>query len=73
MRSRGAVPYGFISFVGIDSRDSFQDSVGYHRDGVITDHTIIVLAPQLPNRKITVIIILTHHTFDEIDTAGRLQ
>ena len=73
MRSDRTVIHRFISFFYINSRNPFQDGIYNHRNRMVTNHAIIVLSPQLPDRQITVIFILTNHTLHKISHPFRLQ
>ena len=49
-----ALHHGLISLLHIDARNLCQDGVGKHGDGVVTNHTVVVLSPEVPDGQVAV-------------------
>ena len=65
--------HGFVRLGHVDTRQPLQDGIYHDGHGMVANHAIIVLPPQLPNRQIPVIVILAYHAVHKIRGAFRFQ
>ena len=50
-----------ISGFHVDARQLGQDGVGEHGDGVVADHAVVVLPPEVPDGQVAVGLMVQHH------------
>ena len=61
MTPRAALHHGFIGLFHIDSWNLSKDGIGEHRDGVVTNHAVVVLSPKVPDGQVTVGLVMQNH------------
>ena len=61
-----AFHHGLIGLFNIDAWDFGEDGICQHRDGVVADHAVIVLSPEVPNGQIAVSLVVQHHIFHKL-------
>ena len=57
------------SLFRVDARSTFQHRVDHHGDGVVANHAVVVLPPEMPYREVAVSIVMTQHAVDKVGVA----
>ena len=66
MAAGAALHHSLIGFLNIDTRNLGEDGIGEHGDGVVANHTVVVLSPEVPNGQIAVGLMVQHHVMDKL-------
>ena len=61
MASCTAFHHRLISLFHINARQIGQNGISEHWDGVVANHAVVLLSPEVPDRQITVGLMMKHH------------
>ncbi len=73
MIAGGAGEHGGERLVGVEAADAFEIGVGDHRDRVIPDHRVGLVAGELPHGQASAFAVLGQKGLDEVAGALAFQ
>ena len=66
MAPRAALDHSLIRLLYIDSRYFGKDGIGKHGNGVVANHAVVVLSPEIPDGQVAVSLVVEHHVADKL-------
>ena len=73
MAASAALYHRLICFFHVDARNFSQNRICQNRNGMVADHAVVVLSPEIPNRQIAVSFMMQNHIINKLCSVFRVD
>ena len=66
VRAGAALHHCSVGTLHVQARQLRQDSIGHDGDGMVADHAVVVLPPEVPDGQVAIRLMMQHHVAHEL-------